>query len=208
MAMSASSGKKVLVFAPSSAAAEVLRQQGFAASDTARDAIQELSRGKTEKGFDKLDQFGTIQEIEDEATRLAAIAKKQIEAIREKKTSLIVAPTHGECRQIAKAVRQAMRNEGLLLSPEHTISRLEKLNLTTSQRQDSINYELGNVVEIHRRAAGGFKSGEQWQVVGRPSSSEVIIEIAVDARKKIDRLRFFSKQTRCTSSVPPQKNQR
>jgi hypothetical protein len=141
-----------------------------------RDAIQELSRGETEKGFDKLDEFGVIQEIEDEATRLAGIAELQVTAIKEKKSSLIVAPTHGECRQIAKAMRQAMKSEGLLSDTEQTFSRLDRLNLTAGQRQDSINYELGNVIEFHRRAAGGFKSGEQWQVVERAGASELVVE--------------------------------
>jgi hypothetical protein len=43
------------------------------------------------------------------------------------------------------------------------MTRLEKLNLTTSQRQDSINYEIGNVIELNSRAAVGFKSGDQWK---------------------------------------------
>jgi hypothetical protein len=56
------------------------------------------------------------------------------------------------------------------------MTRLEKLNLTTSQRQDSINYEIGNVVEFHRRAAGGFKSGDQWKVVGHERCSAIVVE--------------------------------
>ncbi|MBV8417856.1 MAG: AAA family ATPase [Verrucomicrobia bacterium] len=143
-----------------------------------RDAIQELACGNTEKGFDKLDEFGVIQEVKDQAERLEAIAQKHVESIKEKKISLVVAPTHGECRQLAKAVRQVMREQGLLASAEQTFSRLEKLNLTVSQRQDSINYEAGNVVEFHRRAAGGFRSGEQWEVVGRTSCSQVVVRRA------------------------------
>jgi conjugative relaxase-like TrwC/TraI family protein len=141
-----------------------------------RDAIQELSRGETEKGFDKLDEFGVIQEVEEEAGRLAAIAKKHIQAVKEKRSSLIVVPTHGECRLIAKAVRQALKGEGLLSEAEQTFCRLEKLNLTASQRHDAINYEPGNVVEFHRRVAGGFKSGEQWHVVERAGASELVVE--------------------------------
>jgi hypothetical protein len=117
-----------------------------------------------------------IQEIEEEPTRLAAIAQKHIQATKEKKSSLIVAPTHRECRQIAKVVRQAMKSQGLLSESEQTFLRLEKLNLTASQRQDLINYEPGNRIEFHRRAAGGFKSGEQWQVVERAGDSELIVE--------------------------------
>jgi conjugative relaxase-like TrwC/TraI family protein len=270
LAMAALSGKEVLLFAPSSAATEVLREQGFNGSDTVqslmtntivqdadrgkillvdeagflsakqmrwlvkfagenqcrlvlcgdsrqhhavergdslrvlektgalepapltkifrqkipalRDAIEELTHGNTEKGFDKLDAFGAIHEVEDQAKRLESIAQKQVESIREKKSLLVVAPTHGECRQIAKAVRQAMREHGLLAPAEQTFPRLQKLNLTVSQRQDSINYEAGNVIEFHRRAAGGFRSGEQWEVVGRESSSQVIVRRAGQER--------------------------
>jgi hypothetical protein len=108
---------------------------------------KELARGNTEKGFYKLDEFSVIQEVEDQAKRSEVIAQKHVEVIKEKKSSSVVAPTYGECRQIAKAVRQAMRNEGILAPEEQTFSRLEKLNLTSSQRRDSINYESGNAVQ-------------------------------------------------------------
>jgi ATP-dependent exoDNAse (exonuclease V) alpha subunit len=68
-----------------------------------REAIEDLSKGRTEDGFDKLDKFGAIQEIADDADRLAAIAQKQIEALEAQRSSLIIAPTHGECRAIAGA---------------------------------------------------------------------------------------------------------
>jgi len=41
------------------------------------------------------------------------------------------------------------------------------------------------VIEFHQRAAGGFKSGEQWKVVGRQGASELVLER--DGKK-----RFFS----------------
>ena len=63
-----------------------------------RAAIGDLSKGRTGEGFDKLDKFGAIQEIADDADRLAAIAEKQIETLNAQRSSLIIAPTHGECR--------------------------------------------------------------------------------------------------------------
>ena len=48
------------------------------------------------------------------------------------------------------------------------------MNLTESQRRDAIYYNLGYVVEFHRRARGGFKSGERWEV-GRCSSQSVVV---------------------------------
>ena len=150
-----------------------------------REAVGDLAKGKTKSGFDKLEQCGAIVEIEDQARRLDAICKKYLEASRNKKTSLIISPTHAECRLIATAVRQVLKKEGVLSSTEQTITRLERLNLTAAQRQDAVNYEPGNVIEFHRRAAGGFKSGEQWKVVGRQSASELVLER--DGQK-----RFFS----------------
>jgi hypothetical protein len=104
-----------------------------------RKAIEDLSKGRTGEGFDKLDKFGAIQEIADDAGRLAAIAEKQMEALKAQKSSLIIAPTHGECRAIAGAVRQAMKDKGLLSGFEESVTRLGRLNLTISPRSPRFN---------------------------------------------------------------------
>ena len=101
-------------------------------------AIEDLSKGRTGEGFDKLDKFGVIQEIAEDADRLAAIADKQIEALKAQRSSLIIAPTHGECRAVAGAVRKAMQEKGLLLDSEHSVTRLERLNMTDSQQRDAV----------------------------------------------------------------------
>jgi ATP-dependent exoDNAse (exonuclease V) alpha subunit len=77
-----------------------------------REAIEDLNKGRTAEGFDKLDKFGAIQEIAGDAGRLATIAEKQIEALQAQRSSLIIAPTHFECRAITGAVRQAMKEKG------------------------------------------------------------------------------------------------
>jgi hypothetical protein len=58
----------------------------------------------------------------------------------------------------------------------HAVARHEKLGFTESQRGDAINYEAGQVVEFHRRARGGFKSGERWQVAGRDGKAVLIVK--------------------------------
>ena len=148
----------------------IIRQQ----IDVLRQAVFDLSRDRTEAGFDKLDNFGAIHELEDKAERLAAIAQTHLAARKEGKSSLIVAPTHAECRAIANAVRDQQKKEGLLGAEDYRITRLGKLNLTESQRRDPINYQIGQVVEFHLRARGGFKSGERWEVA-RGSSGDVVV---------------------------------
>jgi hypothetical protein len=75
-----------------------------------------ITKSHSAEGFDKLDKFGTIQEIANDADRLAAIAEKHIEAFKAQRSSLIIAPTHGECRAIAGAVRKAMKEKGRRMS--------------------------------------------------------------------------------------------
>jgi len=76
-----------------------------------------------------------------------------------------------------------MRAEGLLTGEDQTVTRLQRLNLTESQRRDAINYELGQVVEFHRMAKGAehngtkqkrFRSGEHWTVVRRQDGAVVV----------------------------------
>jgi ATP-dependent exoDNAse (exonuclease V) alpha subunit len=138
----------------------ILRQQ----MPVLREAIQDLSRGKTESGFDKLDAAGVIHEVEDRAERLEAIAARHVAAIRDGSSSLIVAPTHAECRAIAERVRELQKAACLIGLEEHRFRRLARINLTESQRGDPINYRRGQVIEFHRRARGGFKSGDKWLV--------------------------------------------
>jgi conjugative relaxase-like TrwC/TraI family protein len=135
-----------------------------------REAIEDLSKGRTGEGFDKLDKFRAIQEIADDAGRLAAIAEKQMEALTAGRSSLIIAPTHVECRAIAGAVRQAMKDKGLLSGAEKSVTRLGRPNLTESQQRDAVTYEPGQIVEFHKIARGAvrkgvkekrFRSGEQ-----------------------------------------------
>jgi ATP-dependent exoDNAse (exonuclease V) alpha subunit len=166
-----------------------------------REAIEDLSRGRTGEGFDKLDKFGVIHEIADDAGRLKAIAEKQMEAVEAQRSSLIVAPTHGECRAIAGAVRQVMKDKGLLSGAEHSVTRLERLNLTESQQRDAVAYEPGQIVEFHRIAKGAvrkgvkercFKSGEQWEVLRREEGAVIVGKDGVEKQLPLDEARKFS----------------
>jgi len=130
-----------------------------------REAVEDLSRRHTEAGFDKLEAAGLIHGVEDTDQRLEAIANQHLAAVGDGATSLIVAPTHAECRAIAARVRELQKTGCLVSREERQVVCLERLNLTESQLRDAINYRAGQVVEFHRRAQGGFKSGEKWEVI-------------------------------------------
>src|ERR1700736_1466793 len=124
----------------------------------------------------------------------------QIEAIEAQRSSLIIAPTHGECRAIAGAVRQVMKDKSLLSGAEHSVTRLERLNLTESQQRDAVIYEPGQVVEFHKIAKGAvwrgvrekrFKSGEQWEVLRREEGCVIVGKDGVEKRLPLDQARNF-----------------
>jgi hypothetical protein len=177
------------------------QQDPSSANPELSEAIGDLSKGRTGEGFDKLDKFGAIQEIPDDAGRLAAIAEKQIEALKAQRSSLIIAPTHGECRAIAGAVRKVMKENGLLSDSEHSVTRLQRLNLTDSQQRDVVTYEAGQIVEFHRMAKGvvrrgvqerRFKSGEQWEVLRREEGAVIVGKDGVEKQLPLDQTRKFS----------------
>src|SRR5215469_12233610 len=149
---------------------EIFRQQ----IPALKAAVHDLSQGKSAEGFDKLDKFGAIREIEDNAERLSAIVSTHLAAAELKRTSLVVAPTHAECRVIADAVRAELKKTGLLPGAGCVITQLQNTSLTESQRRDPINYEPGQVVEFYRLTKGGFKSGQQWEVLRREEGQVVI----------------------------------
>jgi hypothetical protein len=76
-----------------------------------------------------------------------------------------------------------MKEKGLLLDPEHSVARLQRLNLTDSQQRDAVTYEPRQIVEFHRLTKGvvrigvqekRFKSGKQWKVLRREEGTVII----------------------------------
>ena len=82
-----------------------------------------------------------------------------------------------------------MKEKGLLLDSEHSVTRLQRLNLTDSQQRDAITYEPAQIVEFHRIAKGAvrrgiqekrFKSGEQWEVLRRDEGAVIVGKDSVE----------------------------
>lgn len=141
-----------------------------------REAIQDISQGRTALGFDKLDKFGVVQEVCNEDDRHRLIAQKYIAAVEQGRSCLVIAPTHEECDEIARTVtRMRVRDIDVKLQP---LVRLKRLNLTEPQKSDAITYAPGQVVEFHKITKGvsnegRFKSGEQWEVVSQDAESGI-----------------------------------
>jgi hypothetical protein len=84
---------------------------------------------------------------------------------------------------------------------EHSVTRLERLNLTDSQRRDAITYEPGLIVEFHKISRGAvhegvkekrFKSGEQWEVLRREEGTVIVGKDGKEKQLPLDQARKFS----------------
>jgi ATP-dependent exoDNAse (exonuclease V) alpha subunit len=113
-----------------------------------REAVSDLARGQKERGFDRLEAFGAIAEVEEDAARLKAISDQHLSALAAGRTSMIVSPTDAEARVVAEAVRRELRTAGLIGTKEQTFERLENLNWTEAQNKDAVNYTPGQIVEF------------------------------------------------------------
>jgi hypothetical protein len=94
-----------------------------------------------------------------------------------------------------------MKDKSLLSGAEHSVTRLERLNLTESQQRDAVTYEPGQIVEFHKIAKGAvwrgvrekrFKSGEQWEVLRREEGAVIVAKDGVEKRLPLDQARNFS----------------
>ena len=143
---------------------EIKRQSG-----KYKDAIKALSEGRVTDGFKRLDDLGWVRQIPDgeRDRRLAADYLQSI--IVDRKTAIVVSPTHAEGNRITTAIRDALRKKGKLKTEERTFRVLENANLTEAERTDAINYLPGDVLVFHQNAKGGFIRGQQLTVEhGKP----------------------------------------
>jgi len=93
------------------------------------------------------------------------------------------------------------KRRGLLSDSEHSVTRLQRLNLTDSQQRDAVTYEPGQIVEFHRIAKGvvrrgvqekRLKSGEQREVLRREEGAVIVGKDGAEKQLPLDQTGKFS----------------
>ncbi len=139
---------------------EILRQQ----NPEYRAAAKLLSEGKTVEGFDAIDAMGRIVEIDDDTDRNRHIAADYLQAIEDRKSVLVVSPTHAEAKSITAAIRQELREAECIGSEDREFTRLVQVDATEAERSQAGTYRPGDVIEFHQNATGGFVKGQRLTV--------------------------------------------
>ena len=138
---------------------EILRQQ----SPEYRAAAKSLSEGNPLEGFDRLNAMGWVQENPDAEARYHAVASDYRQALDDRKTALVIAPTHAEAAQVTEAIRHELQQAGRLGGEEHAFNRRVAIDTTEAERKEAFAFRPGDVLQFHQNARG-FKKGQRITV--------------------------------------------
>lgn len=127
-----------------------------------KSVVGDLAQGNIQSGFNKLDSMGSIKTMDGD-TPYARIADRYINAIKEKRSVLMVSPTHNVSEEVSKAIRERLRQEKKLGKREVNISRLVNLNLTAVDKGLIHNYQRGQVVQFNQNSTK-IPRGSAWVV--------------------------------------------
>jgi ATP-dependent exoDNAse (exonuclease V) alpha subunit len=131
-------------------------------------AAVEALRVRPSEGFAKLEAMGAIREV-DWRLRAQEVSQayRQAAAVPnvkgEARSVLVVAATHDEIKSVTHAIRQDRQRSGEL-AEGRTFTQHVALNWTEAQKQQTKNYQPGQVLEFHK-AVKGIGKNEALEVV-------------------------------------------
>ncbi len=136
---------------------EIMRQEPHAY----KAAAKLLSEGKTLDGFNALDGMGWIKEMAGDDERYRQIAGDYLQALKDKKSVLVVSPTHAEAARVTQAIRSGLRQAGKLGKEERAFTRLVAVgDVSEAMRGLATTYRPGDVIQFHQNAKG-FTKGDR-----------------------------------------------
>jgi conjugative relaxase-like TrwC/TraI family protein len=162
---------------------------------TYRQAVAALRHGDIEAGFAGLDRLGAIHEAPADE-RYQLLAADYVQAVKDRKTALVVSPTHAEGERVTDKIRGELKMLKKLGADEREFKQLKNLRWTQAQRADGRNYVPGLIIQFHQNTAG-FRKGEKVTVEnGGPNQVTVV---RADGAKQVLKLdgdnspaRFFN----------------
>lgn len=139
-----------------------------------REAVQALSLGNAKQGFDKLHAMGAIRVV-DPMHPSTEIVENYITTVKKGSSALVISPTHKDGERVTAAIRDRLRQDGLIGQREYTVLQLVNCNLTEAEKQDCRNYQAGQVIQFNKDATG-IKRGSVWTVANITNTTITLID--------------------------------
>lgn len=141
-----------------------IRRQTEAGYKKAVEAISQGSGKAAQKGFDALNKMGCVIEASGEERHQMLVAD-YLEGQSAGKSGLIIAPTHREGEKLTEALRDALKERGVL-GTERNFKSWRGTSWTDAQKRDLRNYEPGMAVEFQQNAKGFTRSERAVVIAG------------------------------------------
>jgi len=101
-----------------------------------KQAVEDLSQGNVKSGYSKLDEMGAIEQV-DALSPNEKLVADYIDTIKRSKTAIVISPTHQHGKDVTEAIRDRLKENGLIGSDEKELRKLTNLNLTEAEKKDS-----------------------------------------------------------------------
>ncbi len=131
-----------------------------------RQTVELAARQQPREAFDRLDALGCVEEP---GRIYETAATAYLDARKNGKSALLVAPTWAEIDAVTESVRSRLKETGALARTEERVSVFDSLGWTEAQKCEFSHYRAGQKILFQQRA-GAFRANEQVEVVS-PSPS-------------------------------------
>lgn len=115
-----------------------------------RESVDLIRQGKISEGFKYLDEIGAIKET-NAKDNTSQLIKDYLEALKDKKSVLMISPTNEQRNQLVNGIRKALKAEKKLRDKDNYLTTYRNLHLTEAQKRDWRNYKPGQIIQTHKR---------------------------------------------------------
>jgi conjugative relaxase-like TrwC/TraI family protein len=125
-------------------------------------AVAAIRDGEFEQEDAGLRRMGWVIEGEGHAALVAEYARaiEEKKANGERKSVIVINPTHADGDRLTEVLRAVRKEKGLITGEEETFTRLVPLHFTDAQKGDAHQYAGDEVVQFFRKT-GPFKAGDR-----------------------------------------------
>jgi len=138
-----------------------------------RDVVKAASEGKAFESFERLNAMDCVEEIDGDERR-DMLAFDYVEARQAGEKTLIVSQTWDEIHAVNAAVRQRLKDEGLL-GQDVPVTLYESRDLDNAQKQDARYYSSGDHVYFIRRY-GRYEKGDLVPILAVDEKSLTLLK--------------------------------
>lgn len=163
---------------------------------TYREAVEAAAAGDLSRAFRKLEALGAMVEC-DPLGKNERLTNAYLEIAKSGESAIVISQTRAEVRAVNDAIREQLRDHGLLAVQESAVTALEQVDLTAAQKLDLRHYPSGSVV-VFNRDFRNCTRGEHGKIIGL-TAKHLVIEVA-DRMRQIPR-KDLEKITVCLPHV-------